>query len=145
MAESEAITADGMGFSHRTSAVGVEPKVFTEVGEAVSISPPNPSRGTVEKTHLKSPNKTREYGPGMIEPGEATLVLNYTPAARAKVDALFIAGGLQEFRIDYPDGSLETFFAFLTGKATEGGEVDGKLTLNCPMKVSGLPTYEEPA
>lgn len=144
MAQSEAITADGMSFSHRTSAEGVTPKVFTEIGEAVSISPPNPSRGAVETTHLKSPNKTREYKPGMVEPGEATLVLNYTPAARAKIDALFAAGGLEEFQIGYPDGATETFFAFLTGKATEGGEVDSKLTLNCPMKMSGLPVYEEP-
>ncbi|HWW12689.1 MAG TPA: phage tail tube protein [Brevundimonas sp.] len=145
MSQSEAITADGMSFSLRTSAAGVTPKVFTEVGEAVSIAPPNPSRGTVEKTHLKSPNKTREYGPGMIEPGESTLVLNYTPEARAKIDTSFASGNLEECQIGYPDGATETYFAFFTGKATEGGEVDSKLTLNCPMKVSGLPLYEEPA
>lgn len=145
MAESEAITADGMSFRHRTSAVGVEPKVFADIGEAVSIAPPNPSKGTVEKTHLKSPNKTREYSPGMIEPGESTLVLNYTPEARAKCDALFALSTTQEFEIEYPDGATESFFGFLTGKATEGGEVDSKLTLNVPIKVTGLPVYEEPA
>ncbi|MDY6922755.1 MAG: hypothetical protein EON89_00890 [Brevundimonas sp.] len=145
MSESEAITADGMSFSHRTSAAGVVPKVFTEIGEAVSVTLPNPTRGTVEKTHLKSPNKTREYGGGMIEPGESGVVLNYTPAARAKADALFGAAGNQEFQVGYPDGATETFFGFLTGKSTEGAEVDGRLTLNVPIKVSGLPVYEEPA
>lgn len=144
MAASEGITADGMSFSHRTSAEGVTPKVWTEIGEAFSITPPNPSRESTEFTHLKSPNKTREHKPGMIEPGEASLSLNYTPAARAKVDALFVAPGIQEFQIGYPDGATETFFGFLTGKPTEGGEVSGKLTLVVPIKVTGLPVYAEP-
>lgn len=140
--ESQGITADGMTFSHRTSAVGVTPKVWAEIGEAVSITPPNPSRSSVDFTHLGSPNKTREHKPSMIEPGEANVVLNYTKAARAKIDTLFIAEGIQEFQIGYPDGATETFSGFLTGKPTEGGEVEGKLTLNCPIKVTGLPVFD---
>lgn len=139
--DSQGITADGMSFSHRTSAAGAAPKVWTEIGEAVSITPPNPSRSSVDFTHLKSPNKTREHKPSMIEPGEANVTLNYTPDARQKIDALFIAEGIQEFQVGYPDGATETFSGFLTGKPTEGGEVEGKLTLNCPIKVTGLPVY----
>lgn len=142
MAESEGITADGMSFSHRTSAAGVTPKVWAEIGEAVSIAPPNPTRESTEFTHLKSPNKTREHKPGMIEPGEMNVVLNYTPAARVKADALF-QEGVGEFQIGYPDGSTETMSGFATGKSTEGGEVSGRLTLNLPFKVTGLPVYEE--
>lgn len=144
MAESEGITADGMGFYHRTSAAGVTPKVFAEIGEAVSITPPNPTREATEFTHLKSPNKTREWKPGMTEPGEMNIVLNYTPAARVKADALFSAG-VGEFQIQYPDGSTETMSGFATGKTTEGGEVSGRLTLNLPFKLTGLPVYEEAA
>ncbi len=139
--ESQGITADGMSFSHRTSEAGATPKVWTELGEAVSITPPQPSRSSVDFTHLKSPNKTREHKPSMIEPGEANVVLNYTPATRVKIDALFVAEGIQEFQVGYPDGSTETFSGFLTGKPTEGGEVEGKLTLNCPIKVTGLPVF----
>lgn len=140
---SDAITADGMTFSLRTSAAGVTPKVFTEVGEAVNIGPPNQSRGSIQVTHLKS--AAHEYKPGMIEPGDANLVLNYTKAARAKIDASFDTKKIEECRIVYPDGAIETFEAFFTGKATEGGEVEGKLTLNCPMKVTGVSEYEETA
>ncbi len=142
MPQSEGTTADGMSFSHRTSVLGAMPKVFTEIGEAVNITPPNPTKESVEFTHLKSPNKTREHKPSMIEPGESGLVLNYTPAARAKLDALFASNTIEEFQIGYPEGGTETFFGFLTGKATEGGEVAGKLTLNAPIKVTGLPVYE---
>lgn len=143
MAESEGITADGMSFSHRTSAAGVVPKVFTEIGEAFSIAPPNATRDATEFTHLKSPGKVREYKPGMIEPGDMNVVLNYTPAARVKADALF-GEGVGEFQIGYPDGATETMSGFATGKTTEGGEVSGKLTLNLPFKVSGQSVYEEP-
>lgn len=141
--ESQGITADGTIFAHRTSAAGAQPKVWAELGEAVSITPPNPSRSSVDFTHLKSPNKTREHKPSMIEPGEANVVLHYNSVTRAKIDALFIAAELQEFQITYPDGATETFSGFLTGKPTEGVEVEGKLTLNCPIKVSGLPVYAE--
>jgi hypothetical protein len=144
MADSEGITADGMSFSYRTSAAGVVPKVWSEIGEAVSVSLPNPTRESVEFTHLKSPNRTREHKPSMIEPGESGVVLNYTPEARATLDTLFVAPGIQEFQVGYPDGATETFSGFLTGKATEGAEVAGKLTLNAPIKVTGLPVYAEP-
>lgn len=143
MAESQAITADGTSFSHRTSAAGITPKVWTEIGEAVSIMPPAPSRSSVDVTHLKSPNKTREFKPSMKDSGEASVTLNYTPATRVKIDALFDADVLQEFQIGYPDGSTETFSGFLTGKPTEGIEVEGKMTINCPIKVSGMSVYAE--
>lgn len=138
---SDGITADGMGFAHRTSNEGVTPKVWADLGEAYSITPANTTRSAVEFTHLKSPNKTREYKPGMIEPGDYNVALNYTKATKTKVDTLFSAGGLQEFQTTFPDGSTETIFAFLTGKAIEGGEVDGKLVMTVPMKVSGLPVF----
>ena len=119
-------------------------KDLTAVAHIVQTgTPPNPSRSSVDFTHLKSPNKTREHKPSMIEPGEATVVLNYNKATRVKIDALFVAEGIQEFQIGYPDGATETFSGFLTGKPTEGVEVEGKLTLNCPIKVTGLPVYDE--
>lgn len=144
MADSEGIIGLGSTFSHRTSAAGIVPKVFAEVGECISITPPNPTRESVDFTHLKSPNKTREHKPTLIEPGESNANFHYTPACRAKLDALFIAEGIQEFQIGYPDGATETFSGFLTGKATDPLEIDGKVTISAPIKITGLPVYAEP-
>ncbi len=141
MADSEAVIADGMGFSHRTSEPGVTPKVWTEVGEAISVSPPNPTRGFIDVTHLKSPGNAREFKSGKIDAGEVTVAFNYTKTLRPKLDAIFSAIGLQEFQIEYPDGATETFSGVATGKPTEGGEVEGKLTMQLPIKISGLPVY----
>lgn len=141
MPASEAVIADGMSFSHRTSAAGATPKVWDEVGEAISVSPPNPTKGFVDVTHLKSPGNAREFKPGKIDPGEVTVTFNYTKTLRAKLDAIFAMTDLQEFQIEYPDGATETFFGVATGKPTEGGEVEGKLTMQLPIKISGLPEY----
>jgi hypothetical protein len=145
MAESEGIIGLGSSFSRRTSAVGVVPKVFAEMGEAISITPPNPTRESADFTHLKSPNKTREHKPTLIEPGEANVNFHYTPACRTAVDTSFLSGLIEEFQIGYPDGATETFFGFFTGKATDPLEIDGKVTISAPIKITGLPVYAEPA
>lgn len=141
MADSEATIGLGSTFSHRTSAAGVTPKVFTEVGEAVSITPPNPTRETTDVTHLKSPNGTREFKGTLRDPGEANVMFNHTDAAYAKASALYLEDDLQEFRIEYPDGATEDFSAIVTGKPSEPIEVDSVRRFSLPMKVSGLPVY----
>lgn len=143
MAESQATIGLGSTFSHRTSAAGVTPKVFTEVGEAVSITPPNPTRETTDVTHLKSPNGTREFKGTLRDGGESTVMFNFTDAAYAKASALFLEDETQEFRIDYPDGGTEDYFAIVTGKPSEPIEVDSVRRFSLPMKISGLPVYTE--
>lgn len=145
MAESQATIGLGSTFSHRTSAPGVTPKVFTEVGEAVSITPPNPTRETTDVTHLKSPNGTLEFKGTLRDGGESTVMFNFTDAAYAKASALFLEDETQEFRIDYPDGGTEDYFAIVTGKPSEPIEVDSVRRFSLPMKISGLPVYTEAA
>lgn len=145
MAASEATIGLGSTFSHRTSAAGVVPAVYAEVGEAVSITPPNPTRETVDVTHLKSPNGTREHRGTLRDGGEVTVLFNFTDAAYAKASALFLEDEVQGFEIEYPDGATETFDAIVTGKASEPVEVDSVRRFSLPMKVSGLPVYTEAA
>lgn len=143
MAESEATIGLGSTFSHRTSAAGVTPAVYAEIGEAVSITPPNPTRETVDVTHLKSPNGTREFKGTLRDGGEVNVMFNFTPAAYAKASTLFLEDEVQGFRIDYPDDSNEDFNAIVTGKPSEPIEVDSVRRFSLPMKVSGLPVYTE--
>lgn len=143
MAASEATIGLGSTFSHRTSAAGVTPAVYAEIGEAVSITPPNPTRETVDVTHLKSPNGTREFKGTLRDGGEVNVMFNFTPASYAKASALFLEDEVQGFRIDYPDSSNEDFDAIVTGKPGEPIEVDSVRRFSLPMKVSGLPVYTE--
>ena len=143
MAASEATIGLGTTFSHMTT-VG-PPAVYTEVGEAVSITPPTPTRETVDVTHLASPNGTREFLGTLRDGGEVTVTFNFTDAAYAKASALFLLDDVQTFRIEYPDGATEDFSGIVTGKPAEAIEVDSVRRFDLNIKVSGLPTYTEAA
>jgi hypothetical protein len=141
MAASQATIGLGTVFRYRTSAVGVTPKVFAEVGEAVSIQPPQPTRETVDVTHLASPNGTREFRGTLRDPGEASVTFNHTDAAYDVASELILEDDVQEFEIEYPDGGVETFEGIVTGKPSEPIEVDSVRRFSLPIKVTGLPVY----
>lgn len=141
MAESEAQIGLGTTFSYRTSAAGVEPAVYAEVGEAVSIQPPQPTRETTDVTHLKSPNGTREFKGTLRTGGEASVTLNFTASAYAIASDLFLEDETQGFEIEFPDGDTETFSGIVTGKPSEPIEVDGVRRFSMPIQVTGLPVF----
>lgn len=139
MAESEATIGLGTTFSRRT---GTGPSyTWVEVGEAVSIQPPQPTRETTDVTHLKSPQGTREYKGTLRAPGEASVTFNHTPAAYAMVSEMFLSDDLEHFRLEYPEGDKEEWSAIVTGKPSEPIEVDGVRRFSMPMQCSGLPAY----
>lgn len=143
MAASEATIGLGTTFSYQTAAG--PPAVFTIVGEAVSIQPPQPVRETVDVTHLSSPNGTREFIGTLRDGGEAEVTFNFTDAAYAIASTLFLEDARQSFRIEYPDGATEDFDGIVTGKPSEAIEVDSVRRFSLPIKVSGLPVYTEAA
>lgn len=57
----------------------------TELVEVVSITLPNGETEKVEATHLKSPNRRREFIAGMIDDGEMEVVINYVPGSATDV------------------------------------------------------------
>lgn len=141
MAASQATIGLGTVFKYRTSALGVEPKVFAVMGEAVSIQPPQPVRETADVTHLASPDGTREFIGTLRDGGEASVTFNFTDAAYEIASDLFLEDDLQEFKVEYPDGGEEDFAGIVTGKPSEPIEVDSVRRFSLPIKVSGLPVY----
>lgn len=55
--------------------------VLKELDEVTEIPFSEPTADDVEVTHFKSPDRTKEYLPGMIEPGEGPITLNYIPGS----------------------------------------------------------------
>lgn len=139
MAESQATIGLGTTFSRRT---GAGPSyTWVEVGEAVSIQPPQPTRETSDVTHLKSPDGTREFIGTLRDGGEASVTFNYTTAAYEMASAMFAADAREHFRIEFPDGDKEEFSGVVTGKPSEPIEVDSVRRFSLPIKVSGLPVF----
>lgn len=52
-----------------------------EIDEVTKVPFAEEATETFEKTHFKSPGRRKEYGSGLIEPGEDTLELNYIPGS----------------------------------------------------------------
>lgn len=115
--------------------------VFVDVAEVTSITVPSLSRDTIDTTHLKSPDQTKEFIGSLIEAGEASININYVPAV---VDVLMQAfttnRGAGEFRITYPLGDIQmTFSGIVTGYEQSEIVVDGKLSASFKVKCSGKP------
>lgn len=133
-----AMIGHGSAFSIGDSG-GTE--VFTAVAEVFSITPPVFRRDVVDATHMGSAERFREFIPGLIDPGEVTIQLNFDPGGSAQT-SLFakLNTGASNYRITYPDATIWTFSAFMTGFNNDD-PLDGKLTATATFKLTGKPAY----
>ena len=128
-------TEAGLGY---LSKFGIKDgATYDYVAEVTSITPPGMSRDTVDVTHLESPDKFKEYIAGLADGGDASISLNYKPAASDALVAAFIAE-TGDFRVLFPDG--DTFLDF-AGIVTEWspGELtsDGAMSCTFSVKATG--------
>ncbi|MFS0736933.1 phage tail tube protein [Sphingomonas sp. 1P06PA] len=118
---------------------------LTKIAEVTSISLPNEQVDDVEVTHLESPNRTREYIAGMIDPGEITIEMNYIAGSasddlisEAKADAVAVAmkivvpatGGDQQF----------TFNGIIKGYERSGLVADEAQMATLTVRIAGAVT-----
>lgn len=116
--------------------------VLTELVEVVSFTLPNGETETVEATHLKSPNRRREFVSGMIDDGDLEVVINYVPgsATDVLVKAALDDGETRDWMAVVP---RETANWEVTGDGVVTGydrgtiEVDGVMRATITIKVTG--------
>jgi hypothetical protein len=121
---------------------GGSPEVFSEVAEVTSITPPAFVRDTPDATHMQSPEKFREFIPGLRDPGECSIMINFIPGGfgqQAMINA-FMDDTTTNYRIEYPNAEIWDFQAYCVGFAPEA-PLDGKMTATCRFKLSGKPVY----
>jgi predicted secreted protein len=80
---------------------------LTQVGEILTVTPPNPQTAEVEATHMQSPNRRREYIAGLIEDGEGTFEMNYVPGSTTDllIQGAQADGLTKAYKIVIPDGA----------------------------------------
>lgn len=114
---------------------------WTELGEVHNVTPPNESVDQVDVTHMQSPNRTREFIQGLIDPGDMTVEMNHIPSSAT--DAYLIAwrsaGDKRSVRITYPNLVTDTFPAFILGYSPTMGVAD-KMSAQLKLKVAGAIT-----
>lgn len=116
--------------------------VLSQLQEIISVPFPNPQTADVEATHMKSPNRRREYISGLIEDGEGTVEMNYIPGSAT--DALIRAaqndGVVRSFKVVVPvaDGSLWEINGDCIVKGYErSAPIDDRMTATMTIRFTG--------
>jgi len=116
--------------------------VLTELTEVVSFTLPNGEVESLDASHLKSPNRHREYIAGMIDDGDLQVVINYIPgnATDVLIRAAKADGVTRDFMAVIPRATANWEVAG-TGTVTgwDRGEIvgDGVMRGTMTIKVSG--------
>lgn len=112
---------------------------YVYVAEVVSLTPPGWTRDTVEVTHLESPDSAKEYIPGLIDAGEATITVNFKPIQADVLLASFNAP-VDEFRVLFPGGTVALDFdGIVTGYEMGDLVADDKMSATFTVKATGKP------
>lgn len=141
MAASEAQLGYGAIFAIGDGATPTEG--FDALAEVIDITPPSDNWDIFEKTHMSSPNRTKEFGVGLNDPGECSLTVNFLPG-EADDDAIQALRGLTtptNFRITFPaiagnPAVTWTFAGYLSGYEPQV-PINDRMTATVRIKVTG--------
>jgi len=130
-----------------TVEVSADGVTYAAVPEVKGMPLPNAQQEYVEVTSLDSPNRYREFIAGLIDPGEVTFVVGYTPAGYAQLDAF--GSDLTYFQCTMPQapsqstgGDVFTFTGYIT-IAMDAGDVGAAVNMNVTVKISGDITWAQ--
>lgn len=140
-----AVTADdtdighGMLFAKKTAV-----DTWTTLAEVTEITLPEYSRDSVEFTHYSSPDRMREYKPGLIDPGELGIVYNLIlgEADDEAVTDHIESASVDEWRVTFPNGATMTLKAFATSHS-RAAPLEDRMTGGATFKVSGKPVIAQ--
>lgn len=115
-----------------------------ELEEVRSCTLPTDEADEHEVTHLKSPNRRKEFISGLIDAGEMTVQLNYSPGSATDIlmTAAAAAGDTRAVRIIIPDqtGQPEWQFTttgFVKKYAPDNVEPNSPITATATLRITG--------
>lgn len=128
----------GYGSLYEILDTSQSPDEWVAIAEVYNVTPPSFTADRVEATHMQSPNRTREYIPGLITPGAASFEMNFIPGSDA--DALIREmqenGTTTEHRITFPNDVTWTFTASIESYEP-AAPTDDRMTATVNIIVSG--------
>lgn len=90
------------------------PTVWTYIPEIFDVTPPAVNIAQSDATSNQSPNRSREFIPGLIEQQEMSFSMNYIPGGPADAAILASVGKKRNCRITYPNGVSVLFVGSLS-------------------------------
>ena len=124
---------------------------YDVIGEVVTITPPSPTKETIETTELNPTDGFHTYIGGIKDGGEVSVTLNFDPAtvADAENQTLLRADvegtdDTVQYKIEFASaGPNIVFSAVPTGFEVSEVSVNEKITATFTCKVSGKPTWAD--
>lgn len=121
--------------------------VLTELVEVKSFTLPNGETEKLDATHLKSPNRRREFVSGMIDDGDLEVVLNYVPGSATDLLIMqaYTEGDTRAYEAHIPRATSDWVVsgsAFISG--VDRGEIvaDGIMEVTVTFTLSGSSTED---
>lgn len=123
------------------------PASLVELGEVVDFTMPSDEADEHEATHLKSPDRRKEFIAGMIDGGEMTVTLNYVPGSATDLlltDALE-TGTTRALRAIIPDqvgvaGWQHTTTAWVKKYSPDQVSTKAPITCSLTLRITGART-----
>lgn len=136
---STAVSAQGSKFFVDTAASGAAQPTWTPVKNVKSFSGFDGSASEIDVTDLDSVAKEKRLG--LIDNGSFSIDVNrdLTDAGQLALKAAQTASSLEQFKLQYPDGSADTFSGFVKSFPIAGG-TDAVLTSTVAFTISGAIT-----
>ena len=135
-----AATAAATDIGFATTFGKVVANVYTALAEVTELGVPETSRDSIDFTHFGSPDRYREFKPGLSDAGEVTFTYNLVPglADDAVIATHMATNAVEAWRVVFPNGAKLDFNGFATkhGRATPMGD---KMTGSATIKISGKP------
>jgi predicted secreted protein len=116
--------------------------VLTQLGEIISVTPPQSTVEDVEATHMASPDRRREWVAGLIDDGEGSFEMNYVPGSDTDIliRAALSDGVTRDYKIVLPvaDGSTWEITGDCVVKGYERSvPIDDRMTATLTVRFTG--------
>lgn len=90
------------------------PTAWTYIAEIFDVKPPAVNVAQSDATSNQSPNRSREFIPGLIDQQEMSFSMNYIPGSSSDTAILQSVGRKRNCRITYPNGVSVLFVGSLS-------------------------------
>ncbi len=122
---------------------GATPEVFTTISGLTKPALPNIKRDSIDATDTESPNRYREFIPGLLDAGELALEFEERlgDTNQLLLDTDLNNPVLRNYQMVAPDNASTTwsFTGFITNIDRSPAPIDGKMMKNVTFKISGKP------
>lgn len=130
-----------VGYGSILAWSATEGGTYAAIAQTRDLPGPEPEVGDVNITNNDSPDNTKEYIPGMIEPGELDFELVYKKAVCATLYGMFGNQVVYWWKETFLDGSTWKFPGYLKKFGTETETEDKEIQNNVTIKLTGKPVF----